>query len=47
MGHNDHYFQDRPELLPEAGDDISGKFEPNDYWIKSAPKKLRIEAMRR
>ena len=47
MGHDGHYSDDRPELPPESGDDISGKFEPNDDWIKSAPKELQVEAMRR
>ena len=47
MGYNDYDFDDRPELPPEAGDDISGKFEPDDDWIKSVPEELQIEAMRR
>jgi|TARA_B110000902_G_scaffold253916_1_gene317161 hypothetical protein len=47
MGHNDHYSDDRPELPPQAGNDISGKFEPDDGWFKSVPEELQIEAMRR
>lgn len=47
MGHNDHYFDDRPELPPEAGDAEARQFDPDDDWIKSAPRELQIEAMRR
>lgn len=47
MGHNDHLDDDRPELPAEAGDTEARQFDPNDDWIKSAPRELQIEAMRR
>lgn len=46
MAHSKHYLDDRPELPVQAGVEISGKFEPDDDWIKAAPEELQIEAMR-
>jgi hypothetical protein len=46
MGHED-YYEDRPELPPEAGDTEVRRFDPDDEWIKTASKELQIEAMRR
>jgi hypothetical protein len=39
-------FDDRPELPPEAGDLGAHPFDPNDQWLKGAPKDIQIEAMR-
>lgn len=47
MGHNDHLDDDRPELPAEAGDTEARQFDPSDDWIKSAPRELQVEAMRR
>lgn len=47
MGLNDHFDDDRPELPAEAGDTEARQFDPDDDWIKSAPRELQIEAMRR
>lgn len=47
MGHNDHLDDDGPELPAEAGNTDTRQFDPNDDWIKSAPRDLQIEAMRR
>lgn len=38
---------DRPELPPEAGDSDHHPFDPDDEWIKGAPRDLQIDAMRR
>lgn len=46
MGHNDH-LDDRPVLPPEAGNADTRPFDPDDEWVKSAPRELQIEAMRR
>ena len=47
MGHNDHFDDDEPDLPPEAGNADFGPFDPNDDWIRTAPRELQIEAMRR
>lgn len=39
-------YDDRPELPSVAGDPDAVKFEPNDQWLKTAPRELQIEAMR-
>ncbi|WP_338508487.1 hypothetical protein [Pseudomonas poae] len=39
-------YDDRPELPSAAGDPDAEKFEPNDDWLRNAPKELQIEAMR-
>lgn len=39
-------FDDRPDLPPEAGDQSARQFEPNNFWLKIAPRELQIEAMR-
>lgn len=39
-------FDDRPELPLAAGDPDAAKFDPNDEWLKKAPRDLQIEAMR-
>ncbi|MBZ9780881.1 hypothetical protein K9857_04865 [Pseudomonas sp. REP124] len=39
-------YDDRPELPPEAGNKDVLEFDPDDGWLKSAPKELQIEAMR-
>ena len=46
MGHND-YLDDGPELPPEAGNVDGPRFEPNDDWLRTAPRNLQIRAMRR
>jgi len=39
-------FDDRPELPPEAGNQNVREFDPDDHWLRKAPKALQIEAMR-
>lgn len=39
-------YDDRPELPPQAGNLFARQFDPDDSWLKTAPKELQIEAMR-
>lgn len=47
MGFNDHMDDDRLELPPEAGNCDQHPFDPDDEWIKGAPRDQQVEAMRR
>jgi hypothetical protein len=46
MGHNDHLEDFRPELPPEAGEQTSKGFEPDDKWLQMADPSECHEAMR-
>jgi hypothetical protein len=43
----DTSHEDMYDLPAEAGSDDNGPFEPNDDWLKTAPKNQQIAAMRR